>query len=148
MNRLWMCSDTVMSDSSLPHTLQCLTLYNPWTVACQAPLSMAVSQQEHWSGLPFPSLGDLLDPGMEPKSSIKAGRFFYHQCHLGSPSIKRDMTMSKILNIQSNWIFKMFQEQIIRFVSKSKMESLMEHEIQVLVSHHKLNTDSSLRKNR
>ena len=40
----------------------------PWTVACQAPLSMGFSRQEHWSGLPFPSPGDLPDPGIEPRS--------------------------------------------------------------------------------
>ena len=33
-----------------------------WTVACQAPLSMGFSRQEHWSGLPFPPPGDLPDP--------------------------------------------------------------------------------------
>ena len=38
----------------------------PWTVAHQAPLSMGFSRQESWSGLPFPSLGDLPDPGIEP----------------------------------------------------------------------------------
>ena len=36
----------------------------PWTVAHQAPLSMEFSRQEYWSGLPFPSLGDLPDPGL------------------------------------------------------------------------------------
>ena len=41
----------------------------PWTVACQAPLSMGFSRQEYWSELPFPSPGDLPDPGIEPKSS-------------------------------------------------------------------------------
>ena len=46
----------------------CLTLCNPWTVACQAPPSMGFSRQEYWSGLPFPSPGDLPDPGIEPKS--------------------------------------------------------------------------------
>ena len=35
----------------------------PWTVACQAPLSMGLSQQEYWSGLPFTSPGDLPNPG-------------------------------------------------------------------------------------
>ena len=40
----------------------------PWTVARQAPLSMGFSRQEYWSGLPFPSPGDLLDPGIEPRS--------------------------------------------------------------------------------
>ena len=38
----------------------------PWDVTCQAPLSMGFSRQEYWSGLPFPSPGDLPDPGMEP----------------------------------------------------------------------------------
>ena len=40
----------------------------PWTVDCQAPLFMEFSKQEHWSGLPFPSPGDLSDPGVEPWS--------------------------------------------------------------------------------
>ena len=39
-----------------------------WTVARQAPLSMGFSRQEYWSGLPFPSPGDLPDPGIEPGS--------------------------------------------------------------------------------
>ena len=37
-------------------------------MACQAPLSMGFSRQEYWSGLPFPSPGDLPDPGLEPRS--------------------------------------------------------------------------------
>ena len=41
----------------------------PWTVAYQAPLSMGFSRQEYWIGLPFPSPGDLPDPGIEPRSS-------------------------------------------------------------------------------
>ena len=40
----------------------------PWTVACQTPLSMRFSRQEYWDGLPFPTLRDLPDPGMEPRS--------------------------------------------------------------------------------
>ena len=40
----------------------------PWTVAYQAPLSMGFFRQECWSGLPFPSPGDLPDPGIEPGS--------------------------------------------------------------------------------
>ena len=38
----------------------------PWTVARQAPLSMGFSRQKHWTGLPFPSPGDLPDPGIKP----------------------------------------------------------------------------------
>ena len=40
----------------------------PWTVALQAPPSMRFSRQEYQSGLPFPSLGDIPDPGIEPVS--------------------------------------------------------------------------------
>ena len=40
----------------------------PWTIGYQAPLSMGFSRQEYWSGLPFPSPGDLPDPGIEPRS--------------------------------------------------------------------------------
>ena len=40
----------------------------PWTVTHQAPLSMGFSRQEYWNGLPFPSPGDLADPGIEPRS--------------------------------------------------------------------------------
>ena len=47
----------------------CVWLFsNPWSVAPQAPLSMGFSRQEYWSELPFPSPGDLLDPGIEPRS--------------------------------------------------------------------------------
>ena len=44
------------------------TLVIPWTVACQAPLFVGFSRQEYWRGLPFPSPGDLPDPGIEPGS--------------------------------------------------------------------------------
>ena len=40
----------------------------PWTVACQAPLSMELSGQEYWSGLPFTSPRDLPKPGIKPRS--------------------------------------------------------------------------------
>ena len=40
----------------------------PWTVAHQAPLSIGFSRQEYWSGLPFPSPGNLPNPGIEPGS--------------------------------------------------------------------------------
>ena len=40
----------------------------PWTAAYQAPPSMGFSRQEYWSGVPFPSPGDLPDPGIEPSS--------------------------------------------------------------------------------
>ena len=55
-----------MSDSSL----------TPWTIAHQAPLFMGFPRQEYWSGLPFPSPRDLLNPGIKPRSLALAGGFF------------------------------------------------------------------------
>ena len=49
-----------------------------WTVACQAPLSVGFSRQEYWSRVPFPTRGDLPDPGIEPislESPALAGGF-------------------------------------------------------------------------
>ena len=54
----------------------------PWAVACQAPLSMGFSRQEYWRGLPFPSLGDLLDLGIEP--SLLHYRQIYQLSYKGS----------------------------------------------------------------
>ena len=48
----------------------------PWTVACQAPLSMGFPRKEYWSELPFPSPGDLSDSGIKLRSPVLAGRFF------------------------------------------------------------------------
>ena len=54
----------------------CWVLATPWTVTCQAPLSMGLPRQEYWSGLPFPSPRDLPHPGIEPESPALAGGFF------------------------------------------------------------------------
>ena len=55
----------------------CLTLFGtPWTVAHQASLSMGFPRQEYWSELPFPSPGDLSNPGIELMSPALAGGFF------------------------------------------------------------------------
>ena len=64
----------------------------PWTVAPQAPPSMAFSRQEYWSGFPFPSPGDLPNPGIEPRSpALQADAlaseppgFFYQLSYKGS----------------------------------------------------------------
>ena len=50
-------------------SLSCVRLFaTPWTVAYQAPPFMGFSRQGYWSGLPFPSPGDLPNPGIEPGS--------------------------------------------------------------------------------
>ena len=66
----------LMCTCVLSHVQLCAT---PWTVACQTPLSMEFSRQEYWSGLPFPTSGDLPDLGIKPTSPVSpalAGRFF------------------------------------------------------------------------
>ena len=56
--------------------LSCVRLFaTSCTIVHQAPLSMEFSRQKYWSGLPFPSPGDLPDPGIEPASFSLAGRF-------------------------------------------------------------------------
>ena len=65
----------------MPNSYCCLVpkscptlLWPPWTVAHQAPLSMGFSRQECWSGLPFPSPGDLPNTGIKPASPAVGGR--------------------------------------------------------------------------
>ena len=63
----------------------CPTLGTPWTVAHQVPLSMVFSKEEYWSGLPFPSPGDVPNPGIEPASPALAGKDSLSLSHQGSP---------------------------------------------------------------
>ena len=58
----------------------CCTLCNPMNLARQAPLSMGFSRQEYWSGLPFPSPGDLPEPGIKP----------------GSPALQADSLLTEL----------------------------------------------------
>ena len=60
-----------------------------WTVAHQAPLSMGFSRQEYWSGLPFPSPGDLPNSGIEPRSR----------------ALQADVLSSEPLGKQENMLF-------------------------------------------
>ena len=60
----------------------CPSLAIPWTIAHQALLSMEFYRQEYWSGLPFPTSGDLPDLGIEPRSpALQEGS--YHLSHQG-----------------------------------------------------------------
>ena len=72
-----------MTFHSLTLTLKSLShvrlFETPWAVAHQAPLSVGFLRQEYWSGLPYPSPGDLSDLGIEltsPASPALTGRFF------------------------------------------------------------------------
>ena len=73
---MWTFFSSACVLSRFSHVWLCVTL---WTVALQAPLSMGFSRQGYWSGLPWPSPGDLPDPRIEPLSLMSpalAGEFF------------------------------------------------------------------------
>ena len=64
---LFMASFAVEKLLSLIAVLSCVQFFvTPLTLACQAPLSMEFSRQEYWSEFPFPSTGELPDPGTKP----------------------------------------------------------------------------------
>ena len=92
-------------------SLSCVRLVvTLWAVACQAPLSMEFSRQEHWSGLPFPPPGDLPGPGIEPTASVApalAGGFFT-TAPPGSPQMQykqkqMNITICQMSNIITLW---------------------------------------------
>ena len=66
----------------------------PWIAAYQAPLSMGFSRQEYWSGLPFPSPGDLPNPGIEPRS----------------PALEADALTSELPAMQEPWVQSLGRE--------------------------------------
>ena len=73
----------------------CLTLAAPWTFDRQAPLSLGFSRQEYWSGLPFPSPGDLLNPGIEPRSpALQSDSLLTELCEKPRKSGKEPGSMS------------------------------------------------------
>ena len=89
---------SVMSDSLWPYG----------RVALQAPLSMGFSRQDYWSGLPYPSPGDLPNPGIEPDSPALAGEFL-PLAPLGKPEtaivrINEDLHINdKLINFTLLW---------------------------------------------
>ena len=85
--------------------LSCVWLFaTPWTVACQAPRSMEFSRQEYWSGLPYPSPGDLPNLGIKPGSPASpalVGRFFNTEL-----SVKPCACQNLVVSFASNFIFQ------------------------------------------
>ena len=86
----------------------------PWTVAYQAPPSMGFSRQECWSGLPFPSPGDLPDPGIKP----------------GSPALQADALLSEPPGKHSN---KVIFLQIIHGVKDLTLWTITHHHVGLLL---------------
>ena len=95
----------------------CLSsVVTPWTVACQAPLSMRFSKQEYWSALPCLTLGDLLDAGIELASLMSPALWILHrlkhqQIKPGSPEMQVDS-----LTVESLGIF-ILSNKVLQFSS-------------------------------
>ena len=87
----------------------------PSTVCCQPPLSMGFPRQEYWSGLPFPSLGDLPDPEIEP---CVAGGFFTAE----PPGKPKDKVSTVLFQEPSSdeYLFHMLWNQDQAWLSRSK----------------------------
>ena len=84
----------------------CPTL-TPWTIAHQAPPSTGFSRQEYWSGLPFPSSGDLPNPGIKPRS----------------PTLQGDTLPSEPLGKPPQFLRHMIKENLPRFnLGKSPLD--------------------------
>ena len=89
----------------------CLTLVTPWTVTCQAPLSMGLPRQEYWGGLPFPSPGHFPNSGIEPASLALEGIFFTTEPP-GKP-IFRLKTITGTLQVFANFYHSFLHESMI-----------------------------------
>ena len=97
-----------------------LTLATPWTLACQAPLSIGFSRQEYWSGLPFPSPGDLPNLGIETGSLASQADSLVTELQ-GSPSSKAGLYLHMISSVP----FLLFQISLHLFLKRiSVIESV------------------------
>ena len=99
-------------------TKPCPTLETPWTAACQAPLAMGFCRQEHWSGLPFLSPGNLTNPEIEP----------------GFPALQADSLPTELqgkprYNVIQCYIYNLIQCSV-QFSRSVQSDSLWSHESQ------------------
>ena len=94
----------IKSESESEVTQSCPTFCNPMDYTCQAPPSMRFSRQDYWSGLPFPSSGDLPNPGIKPY--IKSNDFEIQIMREKTPQRKniRNVKMSHMFNITFSMI--------------------------------------------
>ena len=100
--------------------LSCVQLFvTSWTVACKSPLAMGFPRQEYWSGLPFPSPGDLPKPGIESASPVLAGGFFTAEPP-GKPKPDLSLTQIKIRNRLKDIYSRLFREPYLSKFIKSE----------------------------
>ena len=104
-------------------SLSCVQLFaTPWTVAYQAPSSMRFSRQEYWSGLPFPSPGDLPEPGIKPGSLTLRADALTSEPPGKAMVFKVVMYRCESLGHKEGWALKNWCSQIV--VLKKTLENL------------------------
>ena len=84
----------------------CLTLATPWTVACQAPLSMGFSRQEYWSGCHFLLKGIFLTQESNP-GPLHCRQILYQLSYEGSPSLLMS-SLKLILSLSEIWVSELY----------------------------------------
>ena len=111
----------------------CATLATPWSVAYQAPLSMAFSRQEYWSGQPFPSPGELLDGVIKPTSPTLADGFFITG-PLGKPSCSLYVNYKHLLHntqvTQTVFFFFLY----VRYLEREQLRDAIQNTIKTVMA--------------
>ena len=100
-----------------------------WTIACQAPLSVELSKQEYWSGLPFPAPGNLHDMGIEPVSLAfhsLTDRFFT-TVPSGKPFCIEKEIINKMKKQSMGWV-KIFANNVTK---KGLISKIYKHFLQL-----------------
>ena len=113
----------------------CVTL---WTLARQVPLSMGLSRQEYWSGLPFPSPWDLPNPGIEPVSLMPlalAGRFFTTSATWEDHSTRKCLMACVLPSTLPTGVYSFF---LLHFPSQSQSSRVLWEGFTVLPQGHRL----------
>ena len=96
-----------------------LFFMTPWTVACQAPLSMRFSRQEYWSGLPFPFPENIPNPGMEPQTPTLAGRLF------STESLMKPIKNKYYINLNAQIASSICQEFSVCYFSSRNIPTIL-----------------------
>ena len=116
-------------------TKSCLTLVTPWTVACQAPLSMGFPSGEYWSGLPFPSPGDLPYSGIKSPALQVDSFLLSHLCCAESLSLVRLFATPWTAGDQAPQSMGILQARILEWVAMPSSRGSSKPGGQTQVSH-------------